>query len=130
MKKINPKESFKKSINLEKDSRPIIESYFNSSPNILIRHQLESYDNFMEKHILKIISQSNPLVVYHQFNEKCNRYKYEIQLRFKNPNFTEPIITENDGSKKLMFPNEARLRNFTYSTSLYIDIETVYEKDE
>ena len=41
---------------------------------------------------------SNPLVVYHEFHEEHNKYKYEIQIRFKDPYFTESIITENDGS--------------------------------
>ena len=80
----------------------------------------------MKNKIPDIISQANPLVVYHEFIESHNKYKYEIQIRFKNPSFTEPIITENDGSTNLMTPNNARLRNFTYASPLYINIEIKY----
>ena len=34
------------------------------------------------------------------------------------------MITEKDGSTKVMTPQEARLRNFTYSGALYADIHT------
>ena len=49
-------------------------------------------------------------------------YKYEIQVRFSNVCFTEPTITENDGSSCAMTPEQARLRNFTYSSPLYFDV--------
>ena len=80
----------------------------------------------MKHNIPNIISQSNPLVVYHEFHEEHNKYKYEIQIRFTNPYFTEAIITENDGSSFKMTPNIARLRNFSYSAPLHIDVEIKY----
>ena len=36
--------------------------------------------------------------------------------------FGKPIFYEKDGTKKYMYPNEARLRNMTYSFSLHVDI--------
>ena len=35
-----------------------------------------------------------------------------IQIRFNNSYFTEPIITENDGSTIPMTPQQARLKEF------------------
>lgn len=32
-------------------------------------------------------------------------------------------MTESDGSTQAMLPNEARLRNLTYSAPLYVDIK-------
>ena len=45
---------------------------------------------------------------------------------------SKPYINENNGSKKLMYPNEAMLRNFTYSSPLTVDIkiETVYRSED
>ena len=37
-----------------------------------------------------------------------------------------PQIHENNGATKLMFPNESRLRNFTYASSTLIDIKIKY----
>ena len=110
-------------INME-DSWSIIDSHFTQYGNkIFIKHQLDSYNDFIINKIADIISQSNPLVVYHELIEDLNKYKYEIQIRFNNSYFTEPIITENDGSTIPMTPQQARLRNFTYSAPLYIDVE-------
>ena len=36
---------------------------------------------------------------------------------------SNPIIHENNGSTKLMYPSYARKRNFTYSSPIYVDIE-------
>ena len=124
----NPKKiNIKKTINLEKDTWEVIKSYFNqNNGKELIRHQIDSFNVFMKNNIPNIITQSNPLVVYHEFHEEYNKYKYEIQIRFKNPYFTESIVTENNGSSFKMTPNVARLRNFTYASPLHIDLEVKY----
>ena len=121
----NTKRNFiKNKIDLSKNYKDILGSYFKQfEGKELVKHQIESYNDFMENKIPDIISQANPLVVYHEYNNTCNKYKYEIHIRFKNPSFTEPIITENDGSTCLMTPYKARLRNFTYSVPLFINIE-------
>tara|TARA_B100000795_G_scaffold253626_1_gene223929 strand:- start:10 stop:3633 length:3624 start_codon:yes stop_codon:yes gene_type:complete len=109
---------------LEEDIPVILKSYFDqNNGKILIRHQLDSYNDFIRDKIPSIISQANPLIVYNDYDEKNNKYKYEIQVRFQDVCFTEPIITENDGSSCAMTPKEARLRNFTYSSPLFINVE-------
>jgi DNA-directed RNA polymerase II subunit RPB2 len=109
--------------NLNDNIYKVLDSYFSqNNGKILIRHQIDSYNDFITDKIPAIISQVNPLIVYHEYNEKLNKYKYEIQVRFSNVCFTEPIITENDGSSCAMTPEQARLRNFTYSSPLYLDV--------
>ena len=123
----NKKRIIKRKVNLEKDTWEVIKSHFNQNDGReLIRHQLDSYNSFMKHNIPNIISQSNPLVVYHEFHEEHNKYKYEIQIRFLDPYFSESIITENDGSSFQMTPSIARLRNFTYATPLHINVEVKY----
>ncbi len=123
----NKKRIIKRKVNLEKDTWEVIKSYFNqNNGKELIRHQIDSFNAFMKNNIPNIITQSNPLVVYHEFHEEFNKYKYEIQIRFKNPYFTEAIVTENNGSSFRMTPNLARLRNFTYASPLHIDVEVKY----
>jgi DNA-directed RNA polymerase II subunit RPB2 len=52
-------------------------------------------------------------------------------LKFGQIYFSKPSITEGDGSVQPIFPNEARLRNITYSAPLYVDVHTtVIENDE
>lgn len=109
---------------LEENVHNILKSYFNqNNGKILIRHQIDSYNDFIRDKIPAIISQANPLIVYHEYNEKLNKYKYEIQVRFQEVCFTDPVITENDGSSCAMTPEQARLRNFTYSAPLFLNVE-------
>ena len=42
----------------------------------------------------------------------------EIIINFDNLALYRPEIHENNGATKLMFPNDARLRNFTYNSNM------------
>ena len=91
--------------------------------NHLLRHQISSYNHFITQLLPKIIKYNNPVKLTYNYNEEFDKNEYEIHIYFNNPNLLKAIIHENNGSKKIMFPNEARLRNFTYSAPLQIDIK-------
>jgi DNA-directed RNA polymerase beta subunit len=48
--------------------------------------------------------------------------KVKVVVKFENVRIQKPKIFENNGSKIPMYPNDARLRNFTYSAPIYIDL--------
>jgi DNA-directed RNA polymerase II subunit RPB2 len=103
----------------------IIESYFEGQHlGRLVRHQLESYNNFVSKQIQSTIMMFNPVEIRseHYKDEKTGKYKLEMIATFDNYQIYRPQIHENNGATKLMFPQEARLRNFTYASSQTIDI--------
>ncbi len=52
--------------------------------------------------------------------------EYEVHMEFNNPQFKKPTIFENNGAVLPMMPNDARLRNLTYSAPLYVDITVTY----
>ena len=52
--------------------------------------------------------------------------EYEVHLEFSNPQFKKPTIFENNGAVLPMMPNDARLRNLTYSAPLFVDINVTY----
>lgn len=52
--------------------------------------------------------------------------EYEVHLEFSNPQFKKPTIFENNGAVLPMMPNDARLRNLTYSAPLYVNINVTY----
>ena len=107
----------------------IIESYFTGQHlDRLVRHQLESYNNFVGYQITKTIEMFNPVRIaseqdYDPINKKSS---LEIYVTFENFNIYRPQIHENNGAIKLMFPQEARLRNFTYASAMTIDINIKY----
>ena len=111
------------------DPWTVIESYFNNQHlDRLVRHQLESYNNFVGYQIIKTIEMFNPVHIKSEndFDVKSGKYALEMFITFENFHIYRPQIHENNGSIKLMFPQEARLRNFTYSSAMTIDINIKY----
>ena len=47
----------------------------------------------------------------------------EVIVTFKNVSIRKPTIFENNGALTPMYPNDARLRNFTYAAPVYLDME-------
>jgi len=107
----------------------IIESYFSGRQlERFVRHQLESYNNFVGYQITKTIEMFNPVHIASEqdYDHVSKKYALEIFITFENFNIYRPQIHENNGAIKLMFPQEARLRNFTYAASTTIDINIKY----
>lgn len=103
----------------------IIESYFkNQHLECLVRHQIESYNNFMNYQILKTIEMFNPINIKSDddYNSELDKHSLEIFINFDNFRIYRPQIYENNGAIKIMFPQEARLRNFTYAGTMTIDM--------
>ena len=103
----------------------IIESYFKGQHlERLVRHQLESYNNFVGYQIIKTIEMFNPVHIASEqdFDVKSGKYALEIFVTFENFHMYRPQIHENNGATSLMFPQVARLRNFTYSSAMTVDI--------
>ncbi len=90
----------------------------------LVRHQLESYNNFVNNQLQSTINMFNPVVIHSEqdFDEESKQYKLEMVIEFQNLQIYRPQIHENNGATKIMFPQEARLRNFTYSSPMTVDL--------
>ena len=107
----------------------VIESYFSGQQlERFVRHQLESYNNFVGYQISKTIDMFNPMHIASEqdFDPISKKYSLELFITFENFHIYRPQIHENNGAIKLMFPQEARLRNFTYASSTTIDINIKY----
>ena len=107
----------------------IIESYFAGSHlKQCVRHQLESYNDFVQIQIPKTIAMFNPLHVHSEndYVPSVQKYRLEMFITFENFSIHRAQIHENNGATKLMFPNEARLRNFTYASNMVVDMSIKY----
>jgi len=107
----------------------IIETYFKDKHlERLVRHQLESYNNFVGCQLNKTIEMFNPVQVGSEqdFDVASGKFSFEMFITFENFHIYRPQIHENNGAIKLMFPQEARLRNFTYSAAMTLDINIKY----
>ena len=107
----------------------IIESYFNNHHlKQLVKHQLESYNYFISTQIENTIEMFNPIRICseHDYIKSHNLYRLEIYIKFENFNIHRPQIYENNGATKILFPQEARLRNFTYASAMNVDLNIKY----
>jgi DNA-directed RNA polymerase II subunit RPB2 len=116
----------------------IINTYFEDNPQSLVRHHIDSYNDFFKNGIFQIFKEKNPLRINTRFDEQLNEYRSQCVMYFGGKNgdkiyFGKPIIYD-DNNSHYMFPNEARLRNMTYGMTVHYDVEvefiTILNKDE
>ena len=93
----------------------LIQKYFDEQS--FVGSDIESYNNFMETDLNNIIEENReivPTIIPHNIDD--------FKIRLDKIWATKPEITEADGSKRSIFPVEARLRKLTYSAPTYIEI--------
>jgi DNA-directed RNA polymerase II subunit RPB2 len=96
----------------------IIDSYFKRN-GILVKHQIESFNNLIDNIIPNIFSQYFPITLH--YNDNIIK---KIILKITEINIGKPFSTENNGCSKLMTPNMARVKNSSYSLPILVDFET------
>ena len=101
----------------------IRDSFQKDGVSKLVEHQLESFEDFIRNKIPLIIISTAPIVVWHEQDPETKKYKYELRLTFDNVSYMKPRIQEASGRIKPMFPQDARVRNFTYSAQMFVDVK-------
>ena len=112
-----------------KDCWTVIESYFeNKHLKQLVKHQIESYNDFITNQLKKTVQMFNSLNIRstQDYIKEFKKYRLEVVIDFDNLCIYRPEIHENNGATKLMFPNDARLRNFTYTSNFTLDLNIQY----
>jgi len=110
----------------------IIDRYFNQgggqdTANILVHHQIESYNEFIDKKLVQIIQGFNPIQICHQYVPELKNFKYKINLKITNPTLSKPHFQTQDGTQLLMTPSLARMNNLTYCAQLNVDVNIMTE---
>lgn len=106
----------------------IINVYFNSHKYPLVSHQLDSFREFLRTHIPNIIKSSNPITMI-----KIGELRVDVNIGYNgNIHIDRPVLSVGkDAHDVLLTPNEARMRNLTYQTNIYADVEILfYEGDD
>ena len=110
-------------------SRRLIDSYFRTVPYPYTRHHIDSFDQFLQQDLISIIKSQNPILILKDLiNEKTNTYKYKVEIFIGGEDGmaieigTPTISLQNTDEVRILFPNEARLRNLTYASQVYADI--------
>ena len=99
-------------------SRPssiLLKKYFED--HSIVNSDIESFNNFVEHELQQIIEENKevePTIIPHNVDE--------FKIKFDRIWLEKPTITEADGSKKNIYPIEARLRKITYSAPVFIEV--------
>ena len=107
----------------------LIESYFQGQHlERLVRHQIESYNHFINYQVQRTIQMFNPVNIRSEndYVEDRGQYFLEVFVSFENFKLYPPQIHENNGATKMMLPQEAKLRNFTYASNMTVDVHMKY----
>jgi len=98
-------------------SKLLIKKYFDDSS--FIEADIRSFNHFIEVELQKIIEENRviePTII------PSNVEEYKILL--DKISIAKPEITEADGSKRVIYPMEARLRKLSYSAPVFIEISS------
>ena len=107
----------------------LIATYFRGQHlDRLVRHQIESYNHFITYQIQRTIQMFNSVTVHSEndFVPEHNKYLLDVDISFTNFKLYPPQIHENNGATKVMLPEEAKLRNFTYASTMAVDVNVTY----
>jgi len=86
--------------------------------NEWVRYQIESFNNFIDFGLQKIINEVGTINVVQD--------KEDLKIKFGEVAIGKPIIREADGSSRTIFPNEARIRNLNYMAPIYVKITPIF----
>ena len=117
-----------KNATMENDIKwKMIHSHFNEDPHSLVRHHLESYNDFFNNDIFKIFKENNPIRLSSKYDDSIKDYREQCLLYFGGKDgskiyFGKPVIYD-DTNAHYMIPNEARMRNMTYGMTIHYDID-------
>lgn len=98
-----------------KYSKTLIQKYFDEQS--FVDSDIESYNDFIENQLNRIIEENKeiaPTIIPHNIDD----FKIKLDKIWA----VKPELTEADGSKRNIFPAEARLRKLTYSAPTYIEV--------
>ena len=90
-------------------------AYF--SQEHVARHQLDSFNNFVEYNLQKVVNEQRIVET-----EIVNRGKNQepVWVELGELRVEKPIVREADGSQSKLYPTEARLRNLTYAAPMVL----------
>jgi DNA-directed RNA polymerase II subunit RPB2 len=108
------------------DTWKVLDSYFASNKYFLTKHHLSSYNDFVSNKIITTIAALNPIITIKQTPDVIHEINVFIGgIKGQNIYINKPTIVEN-GEQRLLYPNEARLRDMTYQAEIFADIVVKY----
>jgi DNA-directed RNA polymerase II subunit RPB2 len=108
-------------------SESLLRSFFQTQDYPFTRHHIDSFDQFLAEDIRAVIAAQNPFVILHDQIGTTGAYKYKAEifiggLKGDQLFIGTPVLNTKAGEIKTLYPNEARLRNMTYASTVQANI--------
>ncbi len=110
-------------------SRKLLHSFFTTQQYPYTKHHIDSFDQFLSRDLLSILGTQNPILILKDLlNPETGTYRYKVEIFVGGLDGTAveigtPVVSlENGDDVRVLFPNEARLRNLTYNAQVRADI--------
>ncbi|MAF51364.1 MAG: hypothetical protein CMH64_04715 [Nanoarchaeota archaeon] len=95
--------------------KPLIENYFKK--HSFVEANIKSFDNFVNKSLQKIINEIGEIIP-----SVIPQDVQDFKIKLDKIWIEKPQIIEADGSRRDVYPAEARLRKLTYSAPIYLEV--------
>ena len=112
----------------KKLAQNLLKTYFSTFDYPLLRHHIDSYDQFLSQDIPAILKANNPFLILSGLDEATDTYVHRVEIYVGGLDGTAveigtPTVSLQKAKEvRVMYPNEARLRNLTYSSMIYADV--------
>lgn len=100
---------------MNRKSEVLLRKYFES--HSLVESDIASFNHFIEVRLQQVIDDNKeiePTIIPQNIDE--------FKIKLDKIWITKPEITEADGSKRPIYPQEARLRKLSYSAPVFIEV--------
>ena len=127
VKKVSPKDLPQGNPNTAL-SRKILDTYFRTFDYPFTRHHIDSFDQFLGQDLPAILKSNNPILLLKEYNPQFEMYMYRVEVFIGGLNGdaieigTPTISLQKAKEVRVLFPNEARLRNLSYTSTVYADV--------
>ncbi len=99
------------------DKSILIKRYFEEKK--FVESNIQSFNNLLEKRLQEVVEENKeaePAIIPHNIEK--------FKIRFGRITVGKPEIIEADGSRRPIFPVEARLRKISYNAPIYLEVST------
>ena len=72
----------------------IINKYFEDNPQALVRHHVESYNDFFKNGIFQIFKEKNPITISTRFDEEIDDHRSKCVMYFGFQSIKNLILIE------------------------------------
>ena len=111
----------------------IIDLYFQDNPQALVKHHIESFNQFYDTQLIQLFKDMNPIKLDVDYDTEIQDFRSKCSMYFGGKDgsrvyFGKPVIHDSKDNAHFMYTNECRLRNMTYAITIHYDVEIEYTR--